>query len=92
MHDTGMLSRLVEGGGFAIRRIEKARVPVEGVTARQVATGQVRGTPRGLLLVKRGANLDHVIDLVTAALEAEGGAGGAFRLHAQAIVVEAEAR
>ena len=91
MYDVEMLKGLVEGGGFRIRRIEKARVPVEGVTARQIAIGQVRGTPRGILLVKRGGNLDEAIEKVTAALEAEGGAGDAFRLQAQVIVVEAEA-
>ena len=91
MHDTEMLRALVAGGGFKVRRLEKVRVPVEGVTARQVATGQVLGTPRRTLLVKRGANLAEAVDKVAAALEAEGGAGDSFRLHAQVIVVEAEA-
>ena len=90
MHDVEMLKGLVEGGGFRIRRLEKARVAVEGVTARQIAIGQVRGTPRGLLLVKRGGDLDEAIEKVAAALEAAGGAGDTFRLQAQVIVVEAE--
>lgn len=86
MYDEGMLREYLEGAGFEARRIEKVRVPVEGVSARGIATGQVRGTPRGLLLAKRGVDLDFVIDKVTSALEA---AGGPERLKCQAIMVEA---
>ena len=39
------------------------------VSARDIATGQVRGTPRGLFLANRGVELNVVIDKVTAALE-----------------------
>lgn len=91
MSDTEMLKGLVAGGGFKLKRLEHVPIPIEGVTARQVATGQVKGTPRGMLLLKRGANLDEVIDNVTAALEKIGGAGEGFRQQGQVIVVEAVA-
>jgi SAM-dependent methyltransferase len=91
MHDVEMLKGLVEGGGFKLHRLEKACLPIEGVAARQIATGLVRGTPRGVLLMKRGANLDAVIEKVTAALEAVGGSGNGFRSKAQVIAVEAVA-
>jgi SAM-dependent methyltransferase len=89
MYDLNMLRSLVEGGGFTMRRLTKVRIPVEGVTARQIAAGQVRGTPRGVLLLKRGADLDAVIEKLTAALERAGGSGAAFRSQGQVIVVEA---
>lgn len=89
MHDVEMLRGLVEGAGLTIGLLEKVRLPVHGVTPRQIAMGQVLGTPRRTLLVKRGANLEEAIGKVAAAFEAEGGAGDAFRLHVQVIVVEA---
>ena len=49
------------------------------------------GTPRGMLLAKRGVDFDFAIDKVTAALERVGGKDGEFRLHCQAIAVEAVA-
>jgi SAM-dependent methyltransferase len=89
MYDEALLRGLLDGAGFRLQRLEKVPVTVEGVTAREVATGQVRGTPRGLLLTKRGIDLDLVIDKVTAALESAGGAGRDFRLPCRAIAVEA---
>ena len=89
MHDEGMLAGLLEGAGFTVRRIEKVRLPIEGVSAREIATGQVRGSPRGALLAQRGVDFDMAIDKVTAALETVGGAGAAFRSHCQVIAVEA---
>jgi SAM-dependent methyltransferase len=91
MSDLDMLKGLVEDAGMTLRRLEKVRIPIEGVTARQVATGQVRGTPRGVLLLKRGADLGAVIETLTAALEAVGGRGEEFRTKGQVIVVEAGA-
>ena len=89
MHSERLLRDLLVQGRFETRKLEKVRIPVEGVTARDVATGQVRGSPRGLLLAKRGVDFDIVIDKVTAALEAAGGAGTSFRASGQVIAVEA---
>jgi len=91
MADEALLRGLLEGAGFTAQKIEKVQVPVQGVTARDVATGQVRGTPRGLLLAKRGVEFDYAIDRVTEALEERGGKGTSFRLGSQAIMVEARA-
>ena len=74
--------------GFRELQIEKRQFPVDRVSARTVATGQIRGTPRSMLLEKRGVSLDEVIEKVTAALERAGGANP-YRGVAQAIVVEA---
>ncbi|MEO7741410.1 MAG: class I SAM-dependent methyltransferase [Usitatibacter sp.] len=87
-----LLRELLSNGRFEARKIEKVRIPIEGVTARDVATGQVRGTPRGLLLAKRGVDFDVAIDKVATALEAACGEGASFRAQGQVIVVEALAR
>ena len=85
-----LLLELLAKGRFKAQKVEKVRVPVEAL-ARDVATGQVRGTPRGVLLAKRGLDLDDVIDKATRALEEAAGAGAQFRTDCQAIAVEAEA-
>lgn len=88
MHDPRALQRLLHETGFRDERIEKKRVQVDGVSARRIALGQIRGTPRWLLLEKRGASLDEVVEKVAAALARVGGADP-WRGHANAVVVEA---
>jgi SAM-dependent methyltransferase len=88
MHDPDLLRQLVGGAGFREVRMHKRRLPVDRVSARSVAVGQVRGTPRFLLVEQRGIAIDDVIDKVTAALAQAGGADP-YRGVAQAIVVEA---
>ena len=88
MGDAGMLRSLVEGAGFELTRLDTRQLPIEG-SARAIATGQVRGTPRSALLEKKGASLDDVIDRLAAAHAKRG--GDPFRSWAQAIVVEARA-
>ena len=90
MHDPALLRRFLVDAGFQETLIEKKRIEIGSITARSVAVGQIRGTPRGLLLEKRGVPLDEVVEKVTAALEKMGGAYS-FRSWAQAIVVEARA-
>lgn len=91
MYSEDLLRHLLGGARFESRKIEKVRIAVEGVTARDIATGQVRGSPRGLLLAKRGVDFDVAIEKVVAALENTGGQGTNFRSHCQAIAVEARA-
>jgi hypothetical protein len=69
MHDEGRLRKLLADAGFSSVAIERRRVPVEPFNPRDIATGQVRGTPRGLLLEKRGMTMDAAIDRVAVALE-----------------------
>jgi ubiquinone/menaquinone biosynthesis C-methylase UbiE len=90
MHSFDLLRDLLKQSGFREQRIEKKRLPLGAVSARTIATGQIRGTPRSLLIEKRGVPLDQVIEKVSAAL---GGAGGGAPSHdfAQAVVVEARA-
>jgi ubiquinone/menaquinone biosynthesis C-methylase UbiE len=91
MYSEDLLRQLLRGARFEPRKIEKVRIAVEGVTAREIATGQVRGSPRGLLLAQRGVDFDVAIEKVVAALEEAGGRGPGFRSYCHAIAVEARA-
>jgi hypothetical protein len=70
--------------------LQKKRIQVEGVSARTIALGQIRGAPPSLLLEKRGASLDDVVEKVAAALARVGGVDP-WRGPANAVVVEARA-
>jgi ubiquinone/menaquinone biosynthesis C-methylase UbiE len=90
MSSLSLLRELLDAAGLRELRIEKKRLPLGAVSARTIAIGQIRGTPRSLLIEQRGVPLDEVIDKVTAALAKAGGADP-YRGYAQAIVVEARA-
>jgi hypothetical protein len=91
MHDPALLRTLLGGSGFEEVRMEPKQVEIDRVSARTVAIGSIRGTPRSLLIEKRGVSLDEVIEKVAAALSKVGGADP-FRAPARALVVEARAR
>jgi ubiquinone/menaquinone biosynthesis C-methylase UbiE len=90
MHDPAALRQLLFAAGFREERIERKRIQIDGVSARTIALGQIRGTPRSLLIEKRGASLDDVVEKVAAALARMGGADP-WRGAANAVVVEARA-
>jgi SAM-dependent methyltransferase len=90
MHDPGLLRALLAATRFQVVRIEKKRIQIDRVSARTIATGQILGTPRSLLIEKRGVPLDQVVEKVAAALAKIGGADP-YRAPAQAVVVEARA-
>lgn len=88
MYDEALLERLLTDAGFRKVRFDKKRVEVKGVSARTIAIGHIRGSPRSLLLEKRGVSVDEVIELTTAAIAAVGGTDP-YRGSVQAVVVEA---
>lgn len=90
MCDPALLRQFLSDANFREVRIETKRIQIDGVSARTVATGAIRGTPRSLLIEKRGVPLDEVIDKATVALAKVGGADP-YRAPAQAVVVEARA-
>lgn len=90
MHDPQLLRKLLAEARFREVRIEPTRIEVRSPDARTIAVGQIRGTPRSLLIEKRGASLEDVIDKAAAALARVGGEKP-YRSHAQAIVIEARA-
>lgn len=88
MYDPALLRTLLAEAAFQEVRIEKKQIEVHGVSARSIATGLIRGSPRSLLIERRGASLDEVVERVTAALEKAAG-GAAYRGTASAVVIEA---
>ena len=88
MYDPTLLRRFLAEAGFQDTRLETKRVEIDGASALSVATGQIRGTPRSLLIEQRGVSLEVVVKKVAAALEKLGGTDP-FRSWAQAVVVEA---
>lgn len=74
MHDMGLVRDQLEEAGFGAVRSENVRLAFDHVSARTIAVGQMRGTPRGLLLQQKGLSLDEVADKVTDALARAGGA------------------
>lgn len=89
-NDRAVLSSLLAGAHFGEVRMEIARLPVRAPSAREYATGQFRGTPRGALLDKRGIAVEALLDRIAEALAKVGG-NAPFECVGQALVVEARA-
>ena len=89
-NDRAVIRSLLSGARFEEVRMEPVRLAVGCPSASEFAAGQVKGTPRGLLLQKRGVDVEEVIGKIAAALARVGGEAP-FRYTAQALVVEAQA-
>jgi ubiquinone/menaquinone biosynthesis C-methylase UbiE len=89
-YDESAIRALLDEARFAGTRIERVTGHIKAPSARTYATGQIRGTPRSLLIEKKGAKLDEVIERVAAALAEVGGAEP-FALDCNYLVVEAKA-
>jgi SAM-dependent methyltransferase len=88
LHDPVSLREMLAQAGFLDARIEVKRLPIEAQSARALATGAIRGTPRSAMLEQRGFSLDSIIDALTVRLTEIGGAAP-YRSFAQALVVQA---
>jgi SAM-dependent methyltransferase len=91
MHETKVIHELLAGARFEAVSIEKTRIQVDCLSAREISIGLVRGTPRSTVFGTYGLSIDELVDRLTAELTEIGGADP-YRSHAQAIVVEARAR
>ena len=89
-NDQPGLRALLAGAGFGAVRIEPVTREVRFRSARGLAIGQLRGTPRGALLEKRGVDLEAIIEKCAAALARVGGAAP-FHCEARALAIEARA-
>jgi SAM-dependent methyltransferase len=88
MGEAALLRDFLDKARFRDAKIEKKRYRLDRVSARTIATGAIRGTPRSLMIQKRGIPLDDVIEKLTGALTKIGGADP-YRGFAQIVVVEA---
>ena len=89
-NDRAAISGMLGDARFGQVRMEPVRLDCSAPSARDFATGQLRGTPRAGLIEQRGADLEPVIDEVTQGLARVGGEKP-FRYTPQALVVEARA-
>ena len=89
-NDRALLGSLLASARFGQVRMEPVRLEVRCSSAREYATGQLKGTPRGALFKQRGVEVEQVIDRAAAGLAAVGGEAP-FRCTAQALVIEARA-
>lgn len=87
-NDRALLRSLLAEGRLREVRMEPVRLEVRCPSAREYASGQLKGTPRGALLTQRGLAIEELIDTVAAALARVGG-DAPFRCTAQALVIEA---
>lgn len=90
MCEPALLRQLLAEAKFREVQIVTKRIPLDQVSARTLATGQILGTPRSLLIEKRGVRLDEIVDQVTAR-HAQFGGADPYRGSAQALIVEARA-
>jgi SAM-dependent methyltransferase len=88
LRDPALVRGLLAQAGFVDVRIEIKRLPIEADSARSLAIGAIRGTPRSAVIEHRGIALDGVIDKLAERL-AEAGGASPYRGHAQALIVDA---
>jgi SAM-dependent methyltransferase len=89
LHDAGLLRSVVADAGFTDIRIDTQRIPIEAADPQSLAVGQIKGTPRSVLIEKRGVSVDLVIEKVAAALKEAG--GNPYSAYGQALIVQARA-
>jgi ubiquinone/menaquinone biosynthesis C-methylase UbiE len=89
-NDQGAIRQHLEAARFKDVTIEPVRFEIKAPSARTYAMGQIRGTPRGALIEKKGRSVDEVIDEVAQGLAAVGGAEP-FRVQANLLLIQAKA-
>jgi ubiquinone/menaquinone biosynthesis C-methylase UbiE len=89
-HDDATIRGLLDGARFTDVRIDRLTCEVKAPSARILATGQVRGTPRVALFEKRGVNVEEMIEKLAERLASLGGAEP-FKSERRAVVVQAKA-
>jgi hypothetical protein len=90
MHDVDALRKLTTDAGFNDVKVGTFAHAIDGVSAKSVAEGLMRGTPRAGLLAKKGVDPDLAIDRLARALVDLGGADP-YRSTARIVIVEARA-
>lgn len=88
--DEALIRRHLSEARFSDIRIDPVKIEIKAPSARAYATGQVRGTPRSLLIEQKGGNIDEIVEKVAEKLAEVGGAEP-FRAEGHALVVQAKA-
>jgi ubiquinone/menaquinone biosynthesis C-methylase UbiE len=88
--DEAVIREHLDEARFSDVRIDPIAIEIKAPSARIYASGQIRGTPRGALIEKKGRKIDEVIDQVAQGLAAVGGAEP-FRVESHLLVVQAKA-
>jgi len=89
-NDEAAIRGLLDGARFRNVEIERVKLQVDCPSAKTFATGQIRGTPRSVLIEKKGGKVEEVIEKVAERLAKAGGAEP-FRVVANVLVVRAQA-
>ncbi len=89
-NDRALIGAMLDEAQFGHVHMEAVRLECSATSARDFATGQLRGTPRGAMVEQRIGQLDALIDEVAAGLARLGGERP-FRYTPQALVIEARA-
>ncbi len=89
-NDPDLIRRLLTGQGFDQVEFEQVTIATSSPSARDYATGVIRGTPASHEIQQRGISLDEVVEAVTAALARECG-DNPCRSSRRALVVTARA-
>jgi hypothetical protein len=89
-NDRALIGAMLEEAQFGHVRMEAVRLQCSAPSARDFATGQLRGTPRGAMVEQRIGKLDPLIDEVARGLARLGGERP-FRYTPQALVIDARA-
>jgi hypothetical protein len=89
-NDPATIRQHLEEARFKEVTIEPVRFEIKAPSARTYAMGQIRGTPRGALIEKKGRRVEDVIEKVAEGLAAVGGSEP-FRVEASLLVVQAKA-
>jgi ubiquinone/menaquinone biosynthesis C-methylase UbiE len=88
--DERVIREHLDAARFSDLRIDPLAIEIKAPSARTYAPGQIRGTPRGALIGKKGRDVVEVIERVAQGLAEVGGAEP-FRVEAHLIVVQAKA-
>lgn len=89
-YDRDLVRRMLERAGFRDVRFDAVPVTIATPSVRDYVIGLICGTPRLLLLQKRGVDVERFIDAYAAALAKEGGSAP-FRVEGNAVVFQADA-
>lgn len=90
-NDRDLIRSLLSGGGFDRIEFEPVTITASSPSARDYATGIVRGTPASHEIQQRGVTLDEAVEAVAAALARECG-DKPFRTDRRALVVTARVK